>query len=173
MYCRKCGAEMPEDSLFCPTCGTNILDNNPTNIKSKDKNRNKTLRRIVIICGIVLIILAVVFFVNLIIKSNFQKKIMGTWRRYGPFDEVQYTLVLDISKDEIEYKFESSSHNSTMHTYKYKIVSPDTIEVIGEDSTQSKRITIEFDDSYDWAVMIMTPSITNIDESDIWFERSK
>ncbi len=25
MYCRRCGAEIPVDSVFCPSCGTNLI----------------------------------------------------------------------------------------------------------------------------------------------------
>lgn len=29
MFCRRCGAEIPVDSVFCPSCGTNLILNEP------------------------------------------------------------------------------------------------------------------------------------------------
>lgn len=31
MYCRNCGAELPEGSAFCPSCGNAVADNMPKN----------------------------------------------------------------------------------------------------------------------------------------------
>lgn len=29
MFCRRCGADIPVDSVFCPSCGTNLILNEP------------------------------------------------------------------------------------------------------------------------------------------------
>ena len=28
MYCRKCGNQIPNDSLFCPKCGADVAEEN-------------------------------------------------------------------------------------------------------------------------------------------------
>lgn len=30
MYCNKCGTEIPDDSVFCPECGSHLTRDNPT-----------------------------------------------------------------------------------------------------------------------------------------------
>ncbi len=43
MYCRKCGAIIPEDAMFCPECGMPVvqeeIDNNANDLNIKKKNK--------------------------------------------------------------------------------------------------------------------------------------
>lgn len=43
-YCRKCGASIPRDSLFCPECGERVFshDSKPTNSKNDETTNQKT-----------------------------------------------------------------------------------------------------------------------------------
>jgi len=48
IYCRKCGFEMPDDSLFCPSCGTLVAktkkrEKESTPVKSEDKDLGGTV----------------------------------------------------------------------------------------------------------------------------------
>lgn len=36
-YCRKCGFQIPDDSIFCPQCGVRIETNN---VNETQENRN-------------------------------------------------------------------------------------------------------------------------------------
>ncbi len=35
-YCRKCGFQMPDDSLFCPQCGIRVETNNVNESPGKE-----------------------------------------------------------------------------------------------------------------------------------------
>ncbi len=39
MFCRRCGADIPVDSVFCPSCGTNLILNEaePSEVVSDDE----------------------------------------------------------------------------------------------------------------------------------------
>ena len=68
MYCRKCGAELREDSNFCPKCGTDVRGETAPvvdNEKSKDEKSNKKNygKRAAIITGCLLVVLVVLFVV--------------------------------------------------------------------------------------------------------------
>ena len=39
MFCHKCGMSLPQDSQFCPFCGTDIEDIQPTSSGSEQKSR--------------------------------------------------------------------------------------------------------------------------------------
>ena len=56
MFCIKCGAELPDDAIFCMGCGTNIEDS--TNEKEKNVNIGK--RNYFMIKYSVIIVLAIV-----------------------------------------------------------------------------------------------------------------
>lgn len=68
MYCRKCGFELPEDSVFCPSCGQKVIFTNekittdkrsaPNQIKRESAKGNRKPHAIYI--GIIVILLAVI-----------------------------------------------------------------------------------------------------------------
>ncbi len=39
MFCRRCGADIPVDSVFCPSCGTNLIlnDAEPSEVGARDQ----------------------------------------------------------------------------------------------------------------------------------------
>lgn len=43
MFCRKCGAELPEDSSFCPKCGTSVEKNSYENGGEPNQNSGMPL----------------------------------------------------------------------------------------------------------------------------------
>lgn len=53
MFCQKCGAEMPEGTKFCPSCGT---PTSGTPQIEKKKKRHSVLGCIVLVIGILLIV---------------------------------------------------------------------------------------------------------------------
>ena len=40
MFCRKCGAKIPDESEFCPECGTKIVRNAGSNDKMCIRDRD-------------------------------------------------------------------------------------------------------------------------------------
>lgn len=79
MYCRKCGTQLPDDALFCNSCGERQQtdnDNSSTNASNSSSNRGFLFQKKVIIGSITSFIVAAVgtvsiFFPNLF---NLEKK---------------------------------------------------------------------------------------------------
>ncbi len=165
MYCKKCGAELPNDSTFCINCGGK-LDNvaNPTsiNVQNKTKKNKKTIFSIVLV---VAIICGIFVAYNEIGKANLKKNLKKEWSRI----ESYITLVLDFDDDEIDYNFESGIAwlDSTIATYDYKVISSNKIKVKHKGYNYETTVTIEFND--DKTMMTMTPAITSTDSSENWF----
>ena len=67
MYCRKCGTELPDESLFCSKCGTKILDYKAAETAKKEPK--------LIIGGIAFTVVILLVFA-LIIGKNAKKIIL-------------------------------------------------------------------------------------------------
>lgn len=168
MYCKNCGAEIAEESKYCSNCGKIVSEN--TLSPRCNKRKKMALTLIITICCIVLLVIAIILSVNLIGKNNLQKKLMGNWYRYGPENDLSYTLELHISKDEITYRMKSGSWlNDTISIREYRVVSSDSIEITYEKSGNKYIIRIVFNDNN--TIMTMTPSYTGLDSSESWFKR--
>lgn len=158
LRCKQCGYEMPNDSVFCPRCGEkcNILS------KPNKTARKKVLSIVISIFTIAVIVVTIIISINEIGKANLQNKLIKDWYRYSD----GYYLILDFSKEKIEYKFYSTYYNTTIGTYYYKVISPDTIEISMSGSSWSSKVSIRFSGDN---MMTMTPAITSSSSSEYWF----
>ncbi len=95
-------------------------------------------------------------------KAQLQKQLLRDWSRVESNDGTYYTLRLDFDDDEIEYIFDSTYVDRTIATYEYEVVSGDTIRVEGFGT-----VKIKFND--DKTMMTFTPSITDTQSSENWF----
>ena len=163
MYCRKCGTAIPDDSVFCQVCGEQISI--AENAISKKKSKPLWIIAIIgvfIITGIVVsVILAKEHK-----KAELHELLMKDWSRVEINGDSVFKVALDFSDDEIDYVFKSYYFDRTIATYKYKILSENTIEVERE-SGSKQVVSIEFNEEKD--MMIFTPSITSLDSSENWF----
>lgn len=166
MYCKKCGAELPNDSTFCINCGEK-LDNAPDSPQSMPQTKKPKNKKIIFnIVLVVAIIFGIFVAYNEIGKANLKKNLKKEWSRSGGSYS---TLVLDFDDDEIDYNFESGIAwlNSTIETYDYKVISSNKIKVKHKGYNYETTVTIEFND--DKTMMTMTPAITSTDSSEKWF----
>lgn len=130
------------------------------------KKSNKGLiLAIVLPCVAVFIVIAILLS-SFISKGNekaqLQEQLLRDWSRVESNDGTYYTLRLDFDDDEIEYIFDSTYVDRTIATYDYEVVSGDTIKVEGFGT-----VKIKFND--DKTMMTFTPSITDTEASENWF----
>lgn len=120
---------------------------------------------LIFIGGIVFVISTILGFVG---KANLHNQLQRDWSRTEHSDSSYYTLVLDFDEDTIEYNFDSTYDwiDTTIATYKYKVISSNKIEIT-RDSGITSVIEIEFNDDKD--MLTMTPALTSVDSSENWF----
>ena len=156
MFCSKCGTQLPEDSVYCTNCGDKIIKGN---MKAQSKTK---LSRVNIIVIVAILCISVIVVTWLLIdqsgKANLQKQFLRDWENVEVEDGACYTLVLDFSEDEIEYRFESVFYDTEIATYKYNIISKNQFKI-------NKRDTVNNDKS----MMTITPALTSTDSSEDWF----
>ncbi len=113
-------------------------------------------------------VVAAIFITNSVGKNSLHDELMRDWSRTEVDNDSYFTLELDFSEDECEYKFESYFFDETLSTFDYEIVSPDTV-IFYYDGNHSngKEVTIEFDDEKE--MMTMTPAITSTDSCEYWY----
>ena len=103
MYCSKCGNKIEKDSTFCGKCGKSINDNKTTKKFKLSKIKNKS---ILIPCILVICAIVIYFVVFNIGKSNLENHLLRDWSRVETGDSgTLYKVVLDFSKDNIDYNF--------------------------------------------------------------------
>ena len=160
MYCSKCGDKIKEDSAFCGKCG-NVLNKVTTNPKIRlSKFRYKS---IIIPCIVIVGVMITYLIVFSIGKQTLKSNLMKDWSRIETGDSgAVYKLELSFSENEIKYNFVSpySFLNTTIATYKYKVVSPNKIKI------NDNIYKIKFDDTK--TTIIMTPALTHIADSEGW-----
>lgn len=176
MFCFKCGEAIPDGSKFCPKCGASLEENNEQFVvyASQEKedvslNENKKstalLKKIMIVLGIAVIIIVVILVINESRKASLRNKLNQKW--YESSGSI--LKVLEFSEDEIEYRLETgySWLDTSVGTYEYKVVGSNKIKVERVDEI-FETYTIEFND--EGTVMTITPSFTNTDKSEKWYE---
>ena len=117
--------------------------------------------------GVATVLIPIIIFIaitvsNLIGMNNLQQELLRDWSRTESNNGSYYTLELDFSYDTIDYNFDSTYIDQTISTFSYEVTSKNTIEVEG-----FGEIKVEFND--DKTQMILTPSITDLNSSQYWY----
>lgn len=148
--CKECGKEISDKARKCPNCGMII-----------QHSKNK---KIIIIISIILLIVLIVIGYLHFEKQELKKMLLKDWERveegsYGSY----YTLELDFSETTIEYNFNSTYSwlDTTLKKYNYKIINSHQLEIDNE--------TYEIEFNEDKTMMIMTPSLTDSNTKEYWF----
>lgn len=161
MFCTECGNRLPKDSDFCTNCGTKIF-NETVRAEPKKKLTGKA-KAVIIVAVCLFVAIGALLLVNQIGKASLQKQLMRDWERVESKNDSFYTLVLDFSKDEIEYNFDSFYFDNTLATYKYRIISNNKFKIDDSDTVY----TIDFND--DKTMITITPALTSDDSYENWF----
>lgn len=108
MFCKKCGRQIENDSIFCKYCGSNNLNNTQINEKEAELNKNITDTSVISISTknrknsslrninlyfIILLLLASVFFIP------FKQYFRGVVRRDFTFENIEYRHFFNLPKD--------------------------------------------------------------------------
>lgn len=168
--CPNCGEKLSSAAIFCVKCGTKVNGEiqsaeQPTKAPSFfEKNKKKIGVGVVAVFAVLLIL----FIVNAVQASNLKKELMRDWEDIEGSNGVYIVSILDFSEDEIEYKLETgySWMDTTVATYKYKVVSGNKIKV-SRFSGDWETFTIEFNE--DKRMMTVSPALTSVDDKERWF----
>lgn len=168
--CPNCGEKLPGDALFCVKCGTKV-DGEIQSVQQPTKTPSflaKNKKKIVIGVAAVVTVLLILFIVNAVQVFNLKKELMRDWEDIEGSNGVYIVRILDFSEDEIEYRLETrySWMDTTVATYKYKVVSGNKIKV-SRFGGEWKTYTIKF--SKDKKVMTVSPALTSVDDEERWF----
>lgn len=88
MFCVKCGAEMPEGSLFCPKCGTSASEPEKKSTNKREKSKME-------ISTILVIVLSMVMLLSMIFLPMFdlaEQKVRMAGGGYETYNEHYYTI---------------------------------------------------------------------------------
>lgn len=170
IVCPKCGEKLPKDSVFCVKCGAKIeeVQKDLTTDSTKEGFVRKNRKSIIVCIGVVLIIALIGFIINAVQASSLKKELMRDWEDIEGDNGSYILCILDFSDDEIEYKLETGYAflNTTVATYKYKVVSGNKIKV-NRFGDEWETFTVEFTD--DKARMTVSPALTSIDDKEQWY----
>lgn len=79
MFCGNCGKKIPDDSMFCPDCGTPVKRVSSQSVqKAEAKNKNHKIVGIIAV-GVLIVLILVVLFSIFGGGSNYEKKLVGEW----------------------------------------------------------------------------------------------
>lgn len=170
IVCPKCGEKLPKDSVFCVKCGAKIeeVQKDLTTDSTKESFVRKNRKSIIVCIGVVLIIALIGFIINAVQASSLKKELMRDWEDIEGDNGSYILCILDFSDDEIEYKLETGYAflNTTVATYKYKVVSGNKIKV-NRFGDEWETFTVEFTD--DKARMTVSPALTSVDNKEHWY----
>ncbi len=160
MYCTKCGSEI-KDNNICPNCYS-ISDFEVTPVPLKKRSAKKI---IVILTICFLLIALLICFKHISDKKKLHNELMRDWENIEVGDSITdyYYLILDFSKDEIEYIFDCYYFEETIATYEYEVLSGTKFKLEDDETIY----TVEFDD--DKSMMTISPALTSSDEYEYWF----
>ncbi|MGN1318062.1 MAG: zinc-ribbon domain-containing protein [Lachnospirales bacterium] len=188
MYCRKCGEQISEDSVFCPKCGTstNIDVSNENVVKAIEPkeinedifinettlNENKKSKKPIIfsLVGVVALICVIIFsfsIYNDIQEERLEKALENKWY----ISDNSITKVLDIDDDTLEYRIETgfSFLDTSMGTFKWETDGKNKIKIKLYDNY--KTYTVDINDKGD--VLTISPALTDNSQSETWYLAKK
>ena len=134
MLCKKCGAQIDEDSVFCQKCGEKQIDlddknNNTVSVAKKDRLKKKT-RNFVIGFITVFVILSVSIAIPLTvqkIQDNARiNAVVGRWNEFGPTKSRYYRGAIEFYEDG-EGRDYSSDVNADSFTWS---IEGDTVKLL-------------------------------------------
>lgn len=88
MFCKNCGTEMSEGSLFCPKCGTSVDASSKSPMDKREKMKIETSTIIVILISMVML-LSMIF---LPMFDLAEQKVRMTGGEYETYNEHYYTI---------------------------------------------------------------------------------
>lgn len=179
MHCLKCGELAPEGSKYCPKCGA-LLENNideqdlavvcasqkVTNDTPNDlRGEAKTKKRVQLskTAKIVIVIIVILIIGQLVSMVVLAKNLVKTW--YQSSDSV--LQVMDIESGKMTYSLETGYvwMDMTLDTWRWYPISYNKIRVELLDGKWNTH-TIEF--NKDKNIMVVSPALTSIDDSETW-----
>ncbi len=110
MFCQKCGKEMPDDSVFCPSCGAKQIVAGQPEVKMEGAaSKKKNLIMISVACGIFLVCL-IIGLASLLIKPtvNLNKYIEISFDGYNTMGEVTVSFDKEQLQTDFGRKLKSS-----------------------------------------------------------------
>lgn len=177
MFCRKCGAELPESASVCPACEEAVEmpgmpgqepASNPTYAEPEPApKRKKTL--LIAICAVAaacLVGVCILLGVQSAQKNKLHEELMRGWSRVEEGDSGTYfRLELDFDEDSVDYNFYSGIAwlDTTLATFDYKVISGNKIKLLDYD----RVFEIEFNEEH--TCFQITPSLTDANSSEFWY----
>ncbi|MCI7531417.1 MAG: zinc-ribbon domain-containing protein [Lachnobacterium sp.] len=93
MFCSKCGKELPENSVFCPQCGTNVKGNLFENSLAEQKERKPSGTLIKTIATIAVILIAIRCFVGWLSNPDYEQMVKsGKLQNYNYGETIEESL---------------------------------------------------------------------------------
>lgn len=174
MYCKNCGAEIPEGESICAKCRTEESglntpmdsDTSPSKfIKETTEIMGYKVPKVVIIAIVVVVILVIA---AVVVTSAQKAKLNDLLERTWVSVEDSIILVLEFDGEQVEYRLEStfSFLDQTLYVYDYEVMWGNKYKVNW--NGEWKNYTVDYEKG-DNSIKII-PSMISSDPYDIWID---